>query len=173
MRAARRVVAVLTAGVLALLFACGNGETAGVTVGDAGPPDADGSEAATDGRGVEPCVPEFDGAPSEAPIPPPYKGSASPLDGGADEGRALYPIWCARCHGLDARGGGPSDPPPADLSVPRQADYLFWRISEGGHGDPVCSQMPAFGTSLTAIERWQLVSHLRQIEKEPNDSGTD
>lgn len=177
MRAARSLRAmVFAACAVAELAACDSTEKTGGG-GDAGlgpASDADTSNDVNDGRASEPCVPRFDGAPFEAPIPPPYKGAINPLDGGADEGQALYPIWCARCHGLDARGGGPSDPPPADLTAARRPeDYLVWRISEGGHGDPICSQMPAFVNSLTTIERWQLVSYLRQIETDTKDSGTD
>lgn len=160
---------------VAELVACGMEQGAGG--GDAGrglAADADTSDVSSDARGPEPCVASFDGAPFEAPVSRSYGGAVNPLDGGADEGKALYPIWCARCHGLDARGGGPSDPPPADLTSARRAeDYLFWRISEGGHGDPICSQMPAFANSLTTIERWQLVSYLRQIASDTKDSGTD
>lgn len=176
MRPVRRLRAIAVgASALAELGACGTEQGAGG--GDAGVglvADAATTEDTNDGRGPEPCVARFDGAPSEAPVPPPYKGVVNPLDGCADEGKALYPIWCARCHGLDARGGGPSDPPPADLTAARRPeDYLFWRISEGGHGDPICSQMPAFANSLTPIERWQLISFLRQIEVDAKDSSTD
>lgn len=176
MRVLRSLRAIVLAfGAFAQLMACSTEKAADGPVDSGGGFVADaGTAAPIDSRGPEPCVARFDGAPYEAPIPPPYKGAVNPLDGGADQGQALYPIWCARCHGLDARGGGPSDPPAADLTAVRRPEYyLLWRISEGGHGDPICSQMPAFANSLTTVERWQLVSYLRQIVVDTKDSSTD
>ena len=177
MRFGRLAPFIVVAGIVG---ACDAGSSG--SQGDSGVPALDAGDADApprDAGGPIVCVPVQPGIPpSEARIPPPYAGAVNPLGAtAARDGRALFPIWCARCHGLDARGGGTgSDPPPADLTAAaRPDDYLFWRISEGGHGDPICSQMPSFSHALSEDERWQLVAYLRSIEPETGapDAGSD
>jgi len=88
-------------------------------------------------------------------------------------GKQLYQKNCSSCHGEDGRGTGPlaSQLPhaPADLTnhfhrKPGDGDaYLFWRVSEGGAVEPfkaMQSSMPAFKTSLTTDERWDLLAYV-------------
>lgn len=150
-----------------LAIACASRESSTVA-GDAAASSVDGGSDAVDGNTIIGCTALQPGDPAAARIPPPYAGMTNPLgSSAADRGEELFPIWCARCHGVDAKGGRGPEPPPADLTAARRAeDYLFWRISEGGHGDPICSQMPAFAASLSSDERWALVAYLRRIEPE-------
>ena len=161
--------------VLATFAGCG---TDSLRATGAGPDSSDQADASpSDNAGIEVCAALQPGEPSRARVPAPYAGTTNPLgSAAASVGRSLFRTWCARCHGLDARGGGGSDPPPADLTAAaRPDDYLFWRISEGGHGDPDCSQMPSFKHSLSEERRWELVAYLRSIEADADasDSGVD
>jgi mono/diheme cytochrome c family protein len=81
-------------------------------------------------------------------------------------GRATYRERCQPCHGDRGRGDGSLaaalEPRPADLvlHVPQHTDgELFYFISRGVPG----SAMPAWREVLTATQRWELVSYLREI----------
>jgi mono/diheme cytochrome c family protein len=81
------------------------------------------------------------------------------------EGKALFDRYCASCHGMKGEGDiGP------DLTVPgvqNQTDgALFWKISQGR------SPMPSFEDVLTAHQRWDLVSYIRTLAKEPKSTDT-
>jgi mono/diheme cytochrome c family protein len=41
--------------------------------------------------------------------------------------------------------------------------YLFWRISKGGAIEPFNSAMPAWESSLTEDQRWQVVTYIRTL----------
>ena len=96
-------------------------------------------------------------------------GLASPLaitDEHVAAGRATFQERCLPCHGPRGRGDGPAgaalDPRPADLflHVPQHTDgELFYFISRGIPG----SAMPAWRTTLSETERWQLVQYLRVL----------
>ncbi len=77
------------------------------------------------------------------------------------------------CHGTDGRGTGPAAASlphaPADLTnhyhrAPGDGDtYLFWRVSEGGQVEPfrsMQSTMPAFKTTLTDDQRWDVLAYV-------------
>ncbi|MEO8582667.1 MAG: PQQ-dependent sugar dehydrogenase [Flavitalea sp.] len=86
------------------------------------------------------------------------------------EGKKIYSTFCQACHGQNGNGeGAPGmtfEVKPAnfhDHEVMRQKDAtLFWKVTRG-HGG-----MPAFATSLTLEQRWQVVSYLRQFSKDKN-----
>ncbi len=109
----------------------------------------------------------------EADVPAEYAGMTNPLAGDPDAataGAAIYSERCASCHGDTGSGDGPLagglEPPPPDLhehGLDHEDDYYFWRISEGGNGEPVESQMPAWAGVLTDEEIWQVVTYLHEL----------
>jgi len=108
-----------------------------------------------------------------APIPEEYAGLTSPID--ADEesltrGGELFTNYCAACHGDGGMGDGPAaamlDPAPVAIAHTSQMmgdDYLFWRISEGGQGDPFNSAMPTWKSALSEQDRWDLINYVRAL----------
>ena len=83
------------------------------------------------------------------------------------EGKTLYATYCAACHGKNGNGeGAPGmsfEVKPAnfhDWETMHQKDgTLFWKIAKG-HG-----QMPAFGSTLTERQRWEIIGFLRVLAK--------
>jgi S-disulfanyl-L-cysteine oxidoreductase SoxD len=83
-----------------------------------------------------------------------------------ENGRRLFEIYCALCHGTNAKGMGPVAMkfiPPPDLTLPffqQQTDgYIYGTIRNGG---PI---MPAHGDLLTPKERWDIVNFLRSLQR--------
>jgi len=108
-----------------------------------------------------------------ADIPSEYAGLHNPIpltDESLKRGQELYVARCAACHGEEGDGDGVAaqtlDPPPAVLAHTGQMltdAYLFWRISEGGSFEPFDSAMPAFASSLSNHERWDVIHYLRSL----------
>lgn len=108
-----------------------------------------------------------------APIPEEYAGLSSPIAADEDSlarGAELFTTYCASCHGDGGMGDGPAaatlDPAPVAIAHTSQMlgdDYLFWRISEGGQGDPFNSAMPAWGNALDEQARWDLINYIRAL----------
>jgi mono/diheme cytochrome c family protein len=78
----------------------------------------------------------------------------------------LYQANCARCHGVDALGGGvdaattqvtPPNLRSGHLDQHSDADVYLW-ISDGLPGG-----MPAWSGTLSETDRWNLVNYLRAI----------
>jgi mono/diheme cytochrome c family protein len=84
------------------------------------------------------------------------------------EGKRLYILNCASCHGDKGRGDGIAAAallkPPADhtsAAVQNQTDgAIFWKITNG------LSPMPTY-VSLPQTQRWQLVNYIRTLAKVP------
>lgn len=105
----------------------------------------------------------------EAANQPPSEATqrANPIRSTADSiarGRSLYLANCSSCHGPNGAGDGPGAarllPSPGTLagSVPHlSAGALNYRITNG----MVVTSMPAFASSLTENDRWDLVNYLR------------
>jgi mono/diheme cytochrome c family protein len=80
-------------------------------------------------------------------------------------GRSIFASRCAKCHGADGRGSGPSsDPkhPAANLTDPSRAEpnpdgVLFYKIWNGG------APMPAFKSSLEKDEVWAVVEYVKTL----------
>lgn len=82
-------------------------------------------------------------------------------------GQAHFKIFCAPCHGPEAKGGvtGPVATkfiPPPDLTnaeLQRQRTDGYWHsyILVGG------AVMPAYGEALSSEEAWHLVNYLRSV----------
>lgn len=84
-----------------------------------------------------------------------------------DHGRALFAQRCSFCHGGAGHGGGPVSkffPPAPDLAYAqirtRTDGYLFGTITFGGRA------MPPQAEGLTVRDRWDLVNHVRAIQRE-------
>jgi copper transport protein len=92
------------------------------------------------------------------PIAPDQKSIAA--------GKALYETHCVSCHGESGKGDGPLGltliPRPADLTIHavpgvHTDEQLFEWISDGFPG----SAMPAWRSSLSDTDRWNLVNFIR------------
>lgn len=76
-------------------------------------------------------------------------------------GEATYQAQCAVCHGVDATGGLPQTPDftsaevGADLAA--NPGGYFCSITDG------LGAMPAFGTSLSDEQRWQVITYLESL----------
>lgn len=82
-----------------------------------------------------------------------------------ESGKKLYGIYCALCHGMNGKGGGPvavKFVPPPDLTVDvfrnRPDGFLYQTIADGG---PL---MPQQGDALQPRERWEIVIYLRRLQ---------
>lgn len=81
-------------------------------------------------------------------------------------GKRLFGIYCAACHGAEGKGDGPVAKkfiPPPDLSLPliqKETDgFLDRYVSHGG------AVMPSYGESLSARERWDVINYIRTFGK--------
>jgi mono/diheme cytochrome c family protein len=81
-------------------------------------------------------------------------------------GRAVFAERCAPCHGLDGHGRGPVArlfPQPADLvyeKVRARSDGFIWgTVTFGGDA------MPPAAEGLDARTRWDLVNHVRALQR--------
>ena len=98
-------------------------------------------------------------------------------------GAVMYKMHCARCHGDDATGNGPSmlaDHPTADFhsfekrfasTLHRGAPRSWFRKISEGHGDEVkydderTRAMPAFGDQLTREQIWLAITYLQSLDQ--------
>ena len=88
-------------------------------------------------------------------------------------GHRLYQAQCASCHGTRGMGDGPSaatiNPKPPALasdSVMRDVTpaMMFRKISVG----VTATAMPAFGSTLSADQRWNIVMYLTTLRSTPS-----
>jgi mono/diheme cytochrome c family protein len=108
-----------------------------------------------------------------APIPEQYAGLPNPV--AADEeslerGAETFTTHCASCHGDGGMGDGPAgaglDPAPVPIAHTSQmmgADYLYWRISEGGAMEPFSSAMPPWKGTLDEQARWDVINYVQAL----------
>jgi high-affinity iron transporter len=87
-------------------------------------------------------------------------------------GKEIYQTNCASCHGQTGLGDGPAakgmDPPPpaiGDAAIMADATpaLLYRVISVGVPG----TQMVAWGSTLTAQQRWEVVAYLQSLHATP------
>ncbi len=85
---------------------------------------------------------------------------------GSPEGAALFASYCARCHGLEGKGGVPTDAGPAprnfhDVAFHKSRTDADLRATiEGGRG----VVMPPFRGLLQPAQLDALVQHLRSLD---------
>jgi putative copper resistance protein D len=96
----------------------------------------------------------------------PTSNPANPVPATTDSiarGRLIYLANCSSCHGTDGLGNGPQAagmlPMPGDIgsSVSQLSDGPLYDLITNG---VVGTQMPAFATSLSENDRWDLVNEL-------------
>ena len=87
-------------------------------------------------------------------------------------GKALFLERCVCCHGPTGHGGGPVSkffPPAPDLSyatvLARSDGFIYATIAIGGRA------MPPQGEGLTPHDRWDLVNHVREVQRLPAPQG--
>ncbi len=111
----------------------------------------------------------------------------NPFDANKDaravsRGAVIFKVHCAKCHGEDARGKGPSvlpDHPAKDfhafgkrfaVTLHRGAPRSWFRKISNGQGDEVTYEdgpsraMPAFGDKLTREQRWLAITYLQSLD---------
>lgn len=101
----------------------------------------------------------FDAIDLENPVP------ATPAS--MTNGERLFAIYCAVCHGRDAKGTGaiavklstPPDNLTQEATVEQPDGYLYLMIRQGG------DVMPGEAESLTPRERWDIVNYLRSLQQ--------
>lgn len=104
-------------------------------------------------------------------------------------GAVMYKIHCARCHGDDTRGEGPSILPdhPAKsfktfgkrfaATLHGGAPRKWFRVIRDGSGDLVeypegrMSAMPAFGDKLTREQIWLVITYLQSLNSYASSDG--
>lgn len=93
------------------------------------------------------------------------RNPVAPTDASIENGKRLFLIYCALCHGPDAKGGGPVAPkfiPPPDLTLElfrqRPDGFLYATIRDGG------ALMPDQREALSPRERWDVVNYLRVLQ---------
>jgi mono/diheme cytochrome c family protein len=94
--------------------------------------------------------------------------SPTPLDAAAaSRGAKIFAVHCVSCHGAKALGDGPVSqkfpqaPNLRHYSICRRTDgFLYGTLTAGGRA------MPTMREGLTSRNRWDLVAHIRLLQKE-------
>jgi len=93
------------------------------------------------------------------------KNPVQPTRRSVENGRLLFQIYCAPCHGADGKGTGPVAAkfvPPPDLRLPvfrqRTDGFIYGTIRNGG------ALMPPYGEVLSPRDRWDLVNYVRSLQ---------
>ncbi len=106
-----------------------------------------------------------------ATIPEAYAGLINPMaadEASLNQGAEIYKNLCVSCHGESGLGDGPAaaniEPAPASIAHTSQMlgdDYLFWRVTEGGHDFQTA--MPSWEQALEEDERWHVINYVRSL----------
>ena len=83
-------------------------------------------------------------------------------------GRVIYSTICARCHGIDGKGGGQLKftPPVADLTSPAIQGKLDARLFKSVHDGKPNTAMGAWREALTDDEIWDALAYVRTLAPE-------
>jgi mono/diheme cytochrome c family protein len=108
-----------------------------------------------------------------AAIPDAYINLSNPTPADTasiERGTTIYATSCAVCHGDGGMGDGPGavnlDPSVSAIAHTSQMlseAYLFWRVSEGGQGDPLSSAMPSWKDILDEQARWDVINYVQAL----------
>jgi mono/diheme cytochrome c family protein len=121
--------------------------------------------------------PEEEADHAHAAVPHEYEELTNPFAGDVEAiaaGAETFAANCASCHGESGQGDGPAaaalDPSPADLSdgamISELSDgYFYWRISKGGLSEPFNSLMPAWESSLSEDQIWQVAAYILTLSE--------
>lgn len=107
-------------------------------------------------------------AQEETEVPVPYTGLINPFpwdDASAQEvGKGLYQQQCQGCHGVRGDNLAGSDFSVADYPqrLGERPDLYFWILSEGN----LDNGMPSYKSSLSAEQRWQVLTYLWSLALE-------
>jgi glucose/arabinose dehydrogenase len=95
----------------------------------------------------------FQNAPESAKdLRNPYEGSSE----GAQAGKPLYHLRCARCHGETGQGSGNIPALRADVIRKATSGEVFWFITKGSPK----REMPSWA-KLPAAQRWKIVTYVK------------
>ena len=86
----------------------------------------------------------------------------------ATKGKVMFNQMCSICHGIKGNGKGAAgvslNPKPANFLSIRVKDEsdgaIFWKLTNGN------PPMASYKDMLTENQRWQLVTYIRQLEKQ-------
>lgn len=94
------------------------------------------------------------------------RNPVEPTDASIENGKRLFDIYCALCHGPDGKGGGPIATkfvPPPDLTLDifrqRTDGFLYATVRDGG------ALMPGQAEALSPQERWDIVNYIRRLQR--------
>lgn len=107
-----------------------------------------------------------------AQVPEQYAGLTSPVtaddEASLARGAEIFNTNCAVCHGETGMSDNetaaaldPSPPPVAHSSQMLGDDFLYWRISEGGHEFETA--MPSWDGTLDEEARWDVINYIRAL----------
>ncbi len=178
------IAALLLITMSLLLTACGASQVGAVT--------EDTTEHADDehmdgehGDQMDPEHAESMAEHEHAEVPEGFASFTNPFagdEGAVSAGQDIFMTNCLACHGEEGKGDGPAaeglTPKPANLSdsgmMSMLSDaYLYWRVSKGGAVEPFNSAMPAWESTLTEEQRWQVISYVRSLSGEGHMNDDD
>lgn len=117
------------------------------------------------------AVPIAQGRQEATAANPQAKDLENPVAAAAESiaaGRQTFRKFCVSCHGVDAKGDGPTAPknshPPNltdDVWIHGPSDGEIFTVIKEGAGPK--SEMKAFKSKLTAQEMWNVVNYLRSL----------
>jgi len=102
------------------------------------------------------------------------KGISSPIiqnENNFTEGKKIYNLYCAQCHGVDGQGDGPAStyikPEPANFTETNDDFTMqgqwFWKVSEGVE----TTNMPPWKYVLPENDRWKAIYYVQKNFSEP------
>jgi mono/diheme cytochrome c family protein len=95
------------------------------------------------------------------------------------EGKRLFNIYCAVCHGEGGEGNGPititSDgpfPPPPSFTSAQLKDLPEGKIFHSMTYGKLNTQMPSYSSQLNKKERWKVTHYVQQLQGQGEEQDT-